>query len=584
MGLLEKALRYKKDINRKGKVTLIDRIKGPAEMEVLEEVSPETEPGKGRVVDFAQAGREHDDELLVLDQDDLTLVPEESLKEEKGEVPELSVQEEPAAQPALGSSFHDYLILYEVSRDIIKSDSFEELFDILLFSVMGQIAASSSSVIIPENEESGRWIIDESRGISLRKKELEFQADAGIMKEVLKRKAVTDIEEFSEKEIYREDYYRFISIDARMLIPMVHDNEVLGLLVLGDKISAEDYTDEEIDFLRIITDYSAVILRNLNVRAKKNSDLDSLRKQIRLISDIDRLHETAVAGGSIEKMTETVMEELRQIGVESYAVFSMNRTDDRYIPRIVEKEDYLSLKEDKFYLRRNNRFIRFAADSEGSTAIADFRNSQVLGESFTDSQINKMSMFHLYPAKIGNKLMGFICLFRTAAGTDMKEIDNRLSRMAQNLFLYLNVLAGLDYRENRYVDNVEYIYSRINDEITNARDLSIPLTLVLFSIKNYKRYYNIYGYDEVRCILDRFEEIIRERLSDPDFSVRYDRHKILLILPGKDRKYAVPLASAIRNEVVHSFSRREIQLLITFLTAEFPEDGGDIYSLIDAVD
>jgi hypothetical protein len=41
MGLLEKALRYKKDINRMGKETLIDRIKGPAETAMLHDKTEE---------------------------------------------------------------------------------------------------------------------------------------------------------------------------------------------------------------------------------------------------------------------------------------------------------------------------------------------------------------------------------------------------------------------------------------------------------------------------------------------------------------------------------------------------------------
>jgi GGDEF domain-containing protein len=79
------------------------------------------------------------------------------------------------------------------------------------------------------------------------------------------------------------------------------------------------------------------------------------------------------------------------------------------------------------------------------------------------------------------------------------------------------------------------------------------------------------------------EKFIRSRLSDRDFSVRYDRNKILIVLPGKDKRYAVPLANTICSEMTQAFSTRDVQLLITFLTAEYPVDGKDAYSLVDAV-
>ncbi len=88
----------------------------------------------------------------------------------------------------------------------------------------------------------------------------------------------------------------------------------------------------------------------------------------------------------------------------------------------------------------------------------------------------------------------------------------------------------------------------------------------------------------VNFLLERGRTDFRSaRLSDKDFSVRYDRHKILIVLPGKDKKYAVPLANAVCNELVKNFSTHEAQLLVTFLTAAYPLDGKDTSGLIDAV-
>ncbi len=81
-----------------------------------------------------------------------------------------------------------------------------------------------------------------------------------------------------------------------------------------------------------------------------------------------------------------------------------------------------------------------------------------------------------------------------------------------------------------------------------------------------------------------FPESVYSRLSDPDFCVRFDRSKFLMVLPGKNKKYAVPLANTVRNEITQGFKKKEMQLLVTFLTSEFPEDGEDITALLDNVD
>jgi hypothetical protein len=63
-----------------------------------------------------------------------------------------------------------------------------------------------------------------------------------------------------------------------------------------------------------------------------------------------------------------------------------------------------------------------------------------------------------------------------------------------------------------------------------------------------------------------------------------DRSKILLVLPGKNKKFAVPLANAVRNEIAQSVTNREMQLMLVYLTAEYPEDGEDLYTLLDSIE
>ena len=84
--------------------------------------------------------------------------------------------------------------------------------------------------------------------------------------------------------------------------------------------------------------------------------------------------------------------------------------------------------------------------------------------------------------------------------------------------------------------------------------------------------------------MNNAETIITNRLSDGDFASKIDRNKFLIVLVGKNKKFAVPFANALKNEIVQQFSDKELQLLVTFLMAEYPVDGSDLYSLLDAID
>jgi len=194
-----------------------------------------------------------------------------------------------------------------------------------------------------------------------------------------------------------------------------------------------------------------------------------------------------------------------------------------------------------------------------------------------------MSMSEIFMFKLGGNLLGFIMLFDLAETAHIDTVHARIMKFTDFIFPYISILRGIEYRRGSYIDTIEGVYNRIEDEIRNARDLNIPVSLVLMSIKNYKRFHALFGHEKTKGMFAYFEKFIKTRLSDRDFSVRYDRNKILIVLPGKDKKYAVPLANAICNEMTHAYSSRDVQLLVTFLNAEFPLDGKDSFSLVDAV-
>ena len=183
-----------------------------------------------------------------------------------------------------------------------------------------------------------------------------------------------------------------------------------------------------------------------------------------------------------------------------------------------------------------------------------------------------MSMNEIFMFKLGGNMLGFIMLFDLVESAHIDTVHARIAKFTDFIFPYITIIKGIEYRRGSYLDTIEGVFNRIDDEIRNARDLNIPVTLVLLSIKNYKRFHAFFGHEKARSMFSHFEKFIRTRLSDRDFCVRFDRHKILIVLPGKDKKYAVPLANTVCHEMVHAYSTRDVQLLVTFLTAEYPLD------------
>ncbi len=590
MGLLEKALHFKKEISSNGKKTIMDRITGPAETGIPADKLPEP------------AGGRDDAEILYLGQDDLVSVDDETAGEGTAAEPQpeagpgvvtgtdakpkftIEAEERPAvrqAKPAWDDSgvLLDNLALYELSRDLLKAASTKELFDVILFSVMGQVGASSSSIMMPSREIPDEWEIEESRGVTINKDEVVFRPHAGILKELISREEILDMDEFKDDPAFSDDYYNYISIDAKLLVPIKHNEDVLGAIVLGNKLNSMDYTGEEKGFFNIIAEYAAFSYRA--IRFKEVNDAGSGPGSH--ISAVDRVRDRMAAEGGIGKVRDIIRDEFSELGITGFAIVVKDEGSKDFVFFTAERENTLKLDEPDFRIPSTATLIQDITHAESPIMFNELQRSKSLIEIFTDRQLKAMSILDLFTFKLGDDLLGFVMIYEMSDTSPLDYVHARIMKFMDFIFPYISIVRELEYRRGAYMDTIERVFHRVNDEIRHARDLSIPVTLVLISIKNYKRYQALFGNEKVKSMFIHFEKFSRSRLGERDFSVRFDRNRILLVLPGKDKKYAVPLANAICNELIQSFSTRDVQLLVTFLTAEYPIDGKDAYGLVDAV-
>jgi GGDEF domain-containing protein len=667
MGLMEKALQYKKEMNSRGKETLIDKIQGPAETEMLgepiipDDAEAETMPSggdeagtsmdallegdtpvssgvdddlfklpeeSGGGVDNAVSAADGQEELaeeISLSSEDLTPVdlpesprprpisaeeepdplgPEDEPAAFSREVPARSDDKPqadkkapaPANEPGERISgrieqtgrqnkrFHDFMVLYEIGKEIVKAETRKELYDVILFSIMGQIGASSSSILIPDPADGNRWIIADFRGITVKNMELRFDTSARILGTVLKKREIVDLEEYKDKPEHRDEYFEFVSIDVRLLSPLSYDGRVFGALGLGEKITIGDYSDAEKDFILSISEVAAVALSKINAIEALKNDLG--RKEEYLVSRqrIDDFRERVTATTDINVLKESVRKELEGAGVQSFAVFLRSERNDALVPEICEEEDSLRIMESGMVIPGDGAAGAYLQGIKDGAMVENFASLDAIRSVFSEDQLREMQLLWIYPFSLGMRLAAFLAIFSISEPERAELLHRRLREMAALLLPYMVSIKEGHSEATRYFDAIGPVMRKLSHSFANAKNLNIPFTLVLFSIKNLKRYYNLYGHEETARLIDRCESVITSRLSDSDFAVRLDRNRILLALPGKNKKFGVPLANTVRNEIVQSFTRKEMQLMLVYLCAEFPEDGDDLYALLDSIE
>jgi len=129
--------------------------------------------------------------------------------------------------------------------------------------------------------------------------------------------------------------------------------------------------------------------------------------------------------------------------------------------------------------------------------------------------------------------------------------------------------------------NQHYIRERLDEEIKRSITCQRPCSFVIFNIDNFTKYRDENGELSAEGALRSIAQIIKANISDIDRVARYGDDEFALVLPEKNKKEAIRIASRITNEVYAMSKDKDFKLTVSGGLSENPLDGNSAAELID---
>ncbi len=250
---------------------------------------------------------------------------------------------------------------------------------------MGQIGASSSSIMVEDGDNTGK--VDNRRlpRCDHRNKKLFFETSEGIMSQVVKRKIVVDLDEFKDNNRYSDEYYKFVSIDARLVSPLSYGGVITGAIVLGEKLTIGDYSEEEKDFISAVSEISAIALHKVNAIETLQDENLRFRRDLEYVNQVDEIKARIVSDVNFKRMEEIIATDFHAMGITGFTAFIDEEKNDRYVPVFTDKNDDLGLKSDKFSLSYSSSLIDYISELRENVKLDDHRRLKVITDAFPDT-------------------------------------------------------------------------------------------------------------------------------------------------------------------------------------------------------
>jgi two-component system sensor histidine kinase HydH len=182
------------------------------------------------------------------------------------------------ANRQLKRKIFDLYTIFEISRNFNAVLDYHQLLDTFIYTSLAQVGASKAAVYLERGRRDGVFVIAKHKGSGgFPPDDLSFQTESTLInyltklnRPVLTRDLIGDLASESEKAILKEFH-------PGLVVPLIYRSRLGGLLLVTEKMSAREFTMDDIEFLSILGNKISVAIENTRLYEAEKKASQQLR-------------------------------------------------------------------------------------------------------------------------------------------------------------------------------------------------------------------------------------------------------------------------------------------------------------------
>jgi len=172
--------------------------------------------------------------------------------------------------------------LTRFTRALTSIIDYDKLVDLLVSRVCETMRISRGALLLNSPRDPGTLRIVSVRGVS-GMRELTFSASGPLAIELVRRGEPVSIEEverlYKWGAISQEEMEKVIRFDAEFFVPIFSKGKLMGILLLGPKVSGAAYSHEDSVLLSALADQAAITIENIRLYSER-AEQDRIRREL----------------------------------------------------------------------------------------------------------------------------------------------------------------------------------------------------------------------------------------------------------------------------------------------------------------
>lgn len=428
----------------------------------------------------------------------------------------------------------NYLSLFDITREIANLDNIENLWDTILYSVLGQLgpetmlifASRDASIDVPfyPTAYSGFEIQDTWM----------LKPGEAIYEKLRRGEGARYAEEFTNNPLLGlSSLERNILEESRtsLLVPLKNGDKLYGIMMLGKQLDNEEYGLDDIEFVTRLGETVAFGVDRIMARTEYEHRTEELRLQNALHDRLFSLAHDISAAQSLDEIYDLLGKHLREdFDVESYSLALLDPGQKIYY--LLAGNWISPASVSKFRLPVSSELVAMISNLIRVYGLSDFRRNREITSCYTNDDLMTMQQYLIIPLISLNWLVGFITVHQTAKPwNDFKR--EMISSAAEMISPAVANTVILGERESMFRDPFSPLETRLREELQKAEEFQQPLSLVEIRVKNIKRLITLNPPPQVTEFLADLGRAIAAHLNETDYQARISQGRFAVLLPGR---------------------------------------------------
>ncbi len=277
--------------------------------------------------------------------------------------------------------------LLDLSGRLYESDDIHFILNSTVLSLMGKLKIFRSCVFILEDKKY-RLILNKSK-IHIDK--MDF----------------VNIDKLTLIQQNNSEFQELYAEGIRILIPLIHNNELIALICLGESITKDELSPEELEYINLVSNITSNAISNANnLKQLKNtkSKIEQRNQLLSAIFELGRDFSSFLSSDKIIKMLSLHL--MGQMMVSRFAVFNID-----------SKRKYTSLI-NRFNVDFENCLLDSFSESLFAQRVSEMNFSEECNEFIKEQDIRIIS-----PMVVQGKTVGLLVIGKKMNGEEFSDIN-----------------------------------------------------------------------------------------------------------------------------------------------------------------